>query len=129
MTNLLWVAAGGAAGAALRYLVSLQMVTLSGDKFPWATLTVNLAGCLLIGMAWSLTLHKTASEGVLLFLMVGLIGSFTTFSTYGLEGIQLIQSGKLMLGFAYVMLSNVAGLLLVIIGKSMLDRYFVAMVG
>lgn len=129
MINLLWVAAGGTAGAVLRYLVSLQMVTLSGDKFPWATLTVNLTGCLLIGMAWSLTLHKTASEGVLLFLMVGLIGSFTTFSTYGLEGIQLIQSGKVMAGLSYVMLSNVAGLLLVIIGKSMLDRYFVAMVG
>lgn len=126
MTNLLWVAAGGAAGAVLRYLVSLQMVTLSGDKFPWATLTVNLTGCLLIGMAWSLTLHKTASEGVLLFLMVGLIGSFTTFSTYGLEGIQLIQSGKVMAGLSYVMLSNVAGLLLVIIGKSMLDRLFMA---
>lgn len=126
MTNLLWVAAGGAVGAALRYLVSLQMVTLSGDKFPWATLTVNLTGCLLIGMAWSLTLNKTASEGVLLFLMVGLIGSFTTFSTYGLEGIQLIQSGKLMEGFIYVLLSNVAGLFLVIIGKSMFDRVFMA---
>lgn len=129
MTNLLWVAAGGAVGAVLRYLVSLQMVSLSGDKFPWATLTVNLTGCLIIGMAWSLTLHKTASEGVLLFLMVGLIGSFTTFSTYGLEGIQLIQSGKMMEGIGYVLLSNVVGLLLVVIGKTMLDRFYVAMGG
>ena len=129
MTNILWVAAGGAVGAVLRYLVSLQMVTLSGDKFPWATLTVNLTGCLLIGMAWSLTLHKTASEGVLLFLMVGLIGSFTTFSTYGLEGIQLIQSGKLMEGFAYVLISNIAGLLLVVVGKSFFDRIYMALGG
>lgn len=129
MTNLFWVAAGGAVGAVLRYLVSLQMVSLSGDRFPWATLTVNLAGCLLIGMAWSLTLHKAASESVLLFLMVGLIGSFTTFSTYGLEGIQLIQSGKLMEGVAYVLLSNIAGLLFVIAGKSFLDRVYLALGG
>ena len=129
MINILWVAAGGAVGAVLRYLLSLQMVSLSGDQFPWATLTVNLVGCLLIGMAWSLTLHKTASEGVLLFLMVGLIGSFTTFSTYGLEGIQLIQSGKLLAGLSYVLLSNIAGLLLVVVGKSMADRLYMALGG
>lgn len=56
--------------------------------------------------------------------MVGLIGSFTTFSTYGLEGIQMIQSGKLLAGRGYIILSNMAGLLLVIIGKSMIDRLF-----
>jgi CrcB protein len=127
MTNLLWVAAGGAVGAVLRYLVSLQMVSLSGDKFPWATLTANLTGCLLIGMMWSLTLHRSAPEGVLLFLMVGLIGAFTTFSTYSLEGVQMIQSGKLMAGFAYVLVSNLAGLFFVIAGKSFFDRIYVAL--
>lgn len=124
MINLLWVAAGGAFGAALRYLISMKIAAETGAKFPWGTLTVNLIGCLVIGMMWSITEHKTASQGLLLFLMVGLIGSFTTFSTYGLEGIQLIQSGKLLAGGGYIILSNVAGLLLVIIGKSMLDRFF-----
>lgn len=126
MANLIWVAAGGALGAVLRYLVSINMAAVTDAKFPWGTLTVNMLGCLVIGMMWSVTEHKIASDGLLLFLMVGLIGSFTTFSTYGLEGIQLIQSGKLMVGFSYVMLSNVTGLLLVIIGKSMLDRFFMA---
>jgi len=126
MINLLWVAAGGALGAVLRYLVSIQIAAETATRFPWGTLTVNMLGCLVIGVMWSVTEQKTASEGVLLFLMVGLIGSFTTFSTYGLEGIQLIQSGKLMAGFAYVLVSNIAGLLLVIIGKSMVDRFFIA---
>jgi len=126
MINLLWVAAGGALGAVLRYLVSIQIAAETATRFPWGTLTVNMLGCLVIGVMWSVTEHKAVSDGVLLFLMVGLIGSFTTFSTYGLEGIQLIQSGKLMAGFAYVLVSNIAGLLLVIIGKSMVDRFFIA---
>ncbi len=129
MINLLWVAAGGALGAVLRYLVSIQIAAETATRFPWGTLTVNMLGCLVIGVMWSVTEHKTVSDGVLLFLMVGLIGSFTTFSTYGLEGIQLIQSGKLMAGFAYVLVSNIAGLLLVIIGKSMVDRFFIAVGG
>jgi CrcB protein len=78
-------------------------------------------------MMWSLTLHRSAPEGVLLFLMVGLIGAFTTFSTYSLEGVQMIQSGKLMAGFAYVLVSNLAGLLFVIAGKSFFDRIYVAL--
>ena len=129
MINLLWVAAGGALGAVLRYLVSIQIAAETATRFPWGTLTVNMLGCLVIGVMWSVTEHKAVSDGVLLFLMVGLIGSFTTFSTYGLEGIQLIQSGKLMAGFAYVLVSNIAGLLLVIIGKSMVDRFFIAVGG
>lgn len=126
MTNILWVAAGGAIGAILRYVISMKIAAETGGGFPWGTLTVNMVGCLVIGLMWSVTEHKTTSDGLLLFLMVGLIGSFTTFSTYGLEGIQLIQSGKLMAGGSYIILSNVAGLLLVIFGKSMLDRFFIA---
>jgi CrcB protein len=126
MTNLLWVASGGAIGAALRYLISMKIAVESGGTFPWGTLTVNMIGCLVIGLMWSVTEHKTASDGLLLFLMVGLIGSFTTFSTYGLEGIQMIQSGKLLAGGGYIILSNVAGLLLVLVGKAVLDRFFMA---
>ena len=129
MMNLLWVAAGGALGAVVRYLVSMQIAAETGARFPWGTLTVNMIGCLVIGMMWSVTEHKTASEGLLLFLIVGMIGSFTTFSTYGLEGIQLIQSGKWLAGFGYVLISNIAGLLLVLIGKLFLDRFFVAVGG
>lgn len=129
MINILWVAAGGAIGAILRYVISMKIAAETGGGFPWGTLSVNLIGCLVIGLMWSVTEHKTTSDGLLLFLMVGLIGSFTTFSTYGLEGIQLIQSGKLMAGFGYVLLSNIAGLLFVVAGKSFLDRVYLALGG
>ncbi|MFO7847847.1 MAG: fluoride efflux transporter CrcB [Balneolaceae bacterium] len=124
MVNILWVAAGGALGAVLRYLVSLQMVSVAGKTFPWGTLTVNMTGCLLIGMAWSVTLHKSVPDSMVLFLMVGLIGSFTTFSTYGLEGFQLMQAGKYLAGITYLVVSNVVGLLLVLTGKEMLDKLY-----
>ena len=129
MMNLLWVAAGGALGAVLRYLVSMQISAETGARFPWGTLTVNMVGCLVIGVMWTVTEQKTASEGILLFLMVGMIGSFTTFSTYGLEGVQLIQSGKLLAGLSYVLLSNIAGLLLVIVGKFLADRIYMGLGG
>jgi len=129
MMNLLWVAAGGALGAVLRYLVSMQISAETGARFPWDTLTVNMVGCLVIGVMWTVTEQKTASEGILLFLMVGMIGSFTTFSTYGLEGVQLIQSGKLLAGLSYVLLSNIAGLLLVIVGKFLADRIYMGLGG
>ena len=129
MTNLLWVAAGGAIGAVLRYIVSVNLTPEGAVSFPYATLTVNLIGCLVIGVMWSLTSQKAVSDAMVLFLMVGLIGSFTTFSTYGLEGIQLIQSGKLMAGFSYVLLSNIAGLLLVVLGKSVTDKIYVVIGG
>lgn len=127
--NLIWVAAGGALGAVLRYLVSMQISAETGARFPWDTLTVNMVGCLVIGVMWTVTEQKTASEGILLFLMVGMIGSFTTFSTYGLEGVQLIQSGKLLAGLSYVLLSNIAGLLLVIVGKFLADRIYMGLGG
>ena len=129
MTNLLWVAAGGAIGAVLRYIVSVKLTPEGAMEFPYATLTVNLIGCLVIGVMWSLTSQKTVSDGLLLFLMVGLIGSFTTFSTYGLDGIQLIQSGKLIAGVGYVLLSNIAGLLLIVFGKTITDRFYIILGG
>ena len=127
MTNILWVAAGGALGAVMRYLLSMQIAAETGARFLWGTITVNLAGCLVIGVMWTVIEQKTASDGLLLFLMVGVIGSFTTFSTYGLEGVQLIQSGKLLVGLSYVLLSNIAGLLLVIVGKSLADSIFLGL--
>ncbi len=62
MTNLLWVAAGGAIGAILRYVISMKVAAETGGGFPWGTLTVNMIGCLVIGLMWSVTEHKTTSD-------------------------------------------------------------------
>lgn len=85
--------------------------------FPWATLTVNLAGCFLIGLLWGV-FSKNAIEGSnwALFLTVGLCGGFTTFSTFSKEALVMLQGGNVW-GFAgYVAISVIAGIALVAFG-------------
>lgn len=111
--NLVYVFLGGGLGAALRWLIAQWMGT-SAEGFPMATLSANLIGCFLIGVLSSFILELDPKWS--LFLMVGLLGGFTTFSSFGLEFIQLYEAGKLKLAFSYVLLSNLFGLLLVVLG-------------
>ena len=114
--NILVVGAGSFVGGAVRYLVSLAMKGVS-KGFPWATLTVNLVGCFLIGLLWS-AFSKNVSEGNnwALFLTVGLCGGFTPFSTFSKEALVMLQAGNI-LGFAgYVSISVIAGIALVALG-------------
>ena len=114
--NILAVGAGSFIGGAARYLVSLAMKGI-GKGFPWATLTVNLVGCLMIGLLWGL-LSRNAAENTSwgLFLTVGLCGGFTTFSTFSKEALAMLQTGQ-MWGFAsYIAISVLAGIALVALG-------------
>lgn len=116
LLHLLLIALGGAVGALLRYLVSVLGHRLLGGAFPWGTLAVNLLGCFLIGFLWALSerLALPRYAGPLLF--TGMLGAFTTFSTYGLESFRLLRSGEVGLGLANILMSNVGGLLLVLLG-------------
>ncbi len=105
---------GGALGAALRYGISQAMNPTIGSGMPWGTLTANVVGCLLIG--WLSTTLADASEAVRLGVLVGVLGGFTTFSSFGLETIRLLQAGDSITAGAYVLLSNLAGLAAVWIG-------------
>ena len=114
--NILAVGAGSFIGGVGRYLVSLAIKGI-GKGFPWATLTVNLLGCLLIGLLWGL-LSRNATESTSwgLFLTVGLCGGFTTFSTFSKEALTMLQAGQIG-GFAtYVIVSVLAGIALVALG-------------
>ena len=114
--NILAVGAGSFVGGAARYLVSLGMKGI-GKDFPWATLAVNLVGCLMIGLLWGL-LSRNAAENTSwgLFLTVGLCGGFTTFSTFSKEALAMLQTGQ-MWGFAsYIAISVLAGIALVALG-------------
>ena len=114
--NIVFVGAGSFIGGAARYLVSLMMKCV-GKGFPWATLTVNLAGCFLIGLLWGL-FSRSASEGSnwALFMTVGLCGGFTTFSSFSKEALMMLQSGNIWGFAAYVALSVIAGVALVALG-------------
>ena len=114
--NIVIVGTGSFIGGAARYLVSLMLKGVS-IGFPWATLTVNLVGCFMIGLLWGL-FSRTAGEGNnwALFLTVGLCGGFTTFSTFSREALIMLQSGNICSFVGYVTLSVSASVVLVALG-------------
>ena len=98
------VAIGGATGAVLRWLMAGAVQRWTGTAFPWGTFAVNALGSFLLGFLFVWLIERsTATELVRLALTVGLLGAFTTFSTYSLESIRLLQEGALGMAAANVM--------------------------
>src|SRR3546814_16846498 len=116
MPNLLLVMAGGAIGAAFRYQLSRAALQQLGPAFPWGTWIVNLLGSLLLGLLAGIVMrHGPSDEPLLLFLGVGVLGGFPTFSGFSLEMVQMLGRGEIMLAAAYAG-SSVAGSLLLLFG-------------
>ena len=90
IANLLYVAAGGALGSVLRYLV-VRFIPFAG--FPLGTLVVNVTGSFLIGFSYVYLQERIADDSLRLLLMAGVLGGFTTFSAFSLETLNLLQSG------------------------------------
>ena len=96
MATLLWIMLGGAIGTGARYLVAALLNSADAGAFPYGTLTVNLLGCLLIGVLATLFADATGTQAQLkLALIVGCLGGFTTFSAFGLEAFGMMQSGAM----------------------------------
>lgn len=116
------VALGGAAGAVLRYQIGRMLTNALGAKtvvqFPWATLTVNIVGSLLMGLlvGWLARNGGEQSEQWRLLLGVGLLGGFTTFSAFSLEMMVLIERGQVAQSLLYAFVSVMAGLTALYIG-------------
>ena len=107
---------GGAAGAILRYWVSGLPHKIYSGVFPWGTLIVNLTGSFLIGFFWGLLGRENMGANVRTFLFIGLFGSFTTFSTFAFESLNLIRDGNIKFALINVLASNLFGILLVFAG-------------
>ena len=115
--NFLIVGLGGAVGSMLRYAVQKIFQVQSVAAFPTGTLLVNIAGCFIIGILWSLVSRTlTWNEEMKLLLMTGFCGGFTTFSAFTLEGIGLLKENKTALFFIYLTASVIGGLLATLIG-------------
>ncbi len=105
------IALGGALGALMRYWVSTAVYGWLGRGFPWGTLAVNVAGSLAMGVLYILLLERlTTGPEVRAFLLIGLLGAFTTFSTFSIETFNLIEQaeiGKALLNMAASVLACV----------------------
>lgn len=113
---LLAVATGGALGAAARYCLALAWPTPAGG-FPWATLAANLLGCALLGALMQVLTARVAPHRLLRpFLGTGLLGGFTTFSTYAVETQDLLLAGRVPLAAGYVAGTLLGGLLAIHLG-------------
>ncbi|HPQ88361.1 MAG TPA: fluoride efflux transporter CrcB [Gammaproteobacteria bacterium] len=104
--QVLVVAAGGAIGAVLRYLNAKAFTHFFGTPLPWATLIVNVVGCFLMGIAYTLLLDKyQASDSMRLFVMMGVLGALTTWSTFSMEAVLMLNYGEYFKAGIYLFLT------------------------
>jgi len=109
VSQLIAIAAGGAAGALLRYWVSNGVYGLLGRGFPHGTLVVNVLGSLAMGLLYALFLERmTVAPEVRAGLLIGLLGAFTTFSTFSIETLNLIEQAAFVKAGLNILLSVVA---------------------
>jgi len=121
MNAVLAVAAGGAVGAVARYLVMTRVGHWLGAVFPYGTLTVNIVGSFVLGaMVEAMALAWTVGGEMRAFLVVGMLGSFTTFSTFSLDVVTLIQRGQLGSAGFYVVASVIVALVGFMLGMTLL---------
>ena len=116
MIKIFAVALGGALGSVARYLTSVAVESYSTPRFPYETLTANLVGCFLIGLLWGYFERLSISNEFRLFLFTGVLGGYTTFSTFARENIQFFKAGEPFSALSYILVSNVIGLALVAAG-------------
>lgn len=110
------VMAGGAIGTALRFHTGMLVTRMGHVGYPYATLAVNVAGGLVMGALAALVLRGHVGEATRLFLGVGVLGGFTTFSAFSLELFDMIQRGGWLEAAGYALLSVVIALLALIAG-------------
>lgn len=120
MANTLAIFLGAGIGGVLRHLITLAIARDYHGHFPLATFLINIAGCFAIGyFATFFQQVYPLRESWRLFATVGLLGGFTTFSTFGREAFTLMGEGKPLIAFWYVLLSNVIGITLAFTGHVM----------
>ena len=117
MARLLWICLGSATGGGARYLLSSWLLKLLGPSFPYGTLTVNLLGSLLIGgLMYAGTEAAILSTTVRLALTTGVMGGFTTYSTFSYETLRLFQDGRWGIALSNVLIHMFGCLLACLLG-------------
>jgi CrcB protein len=118
--RLLFIGLAGLAGTLCRYGLSGLVARRFGETFPAGTLFVNIVGCFLAGfLFYPLSERLLVNELVRTTLLIGFLGGFTTFSSFGLQTFNLVKDGEILFAFANVLASNVIGLVSVWVGYSL----------
>lgn len=105
LSEMIVVAAGGAVGSGLRFLTSKKLSEMVTSTFPYPILVVNIIGCLVMGMLAGFFIKHTASNELRLFLTVGVMGGYTTFSSFALDTMILVERGDMKTAAVYVVSS------------------------
>ena len=119
MKNLLSIGLGGFIGSVLRYICSISCSKILISNFPIGTFFVNILGCFLIGLLINSSIINLSNYYLNELLIIGLLGGFTTFSTFGLESYNLIKNGFIAMSIVYIIASIVFGLIAIYIGSKL----------
>jgi len=114
--KFVYIGIGGAIGSILRYAVAGVAQKLVNPIFPLGTLVVNMLGSLAIGFLWDAFERTLIPPGLRTFTLIGLLGAFTTFSTYSLESFSLMRDGEYRLAIINILASNILCLAMVFAG-------------
>jgi len=115
--NIAWVMVGAALGGGLRYVLGTWIVQRWNSFFPWHTLVINVVGAFLLGLLMALAAHRgVVSPEMRLFLGVGVLGGFTTFSALSYETVVLLERGMVAQGIANMVGSMILGIVAVVLG-------------
>jgi fluoride exporter len=117
LVNVLLVGCGGFVGAVLRFLISTRVSQSMGPGFPWGTFIVNVSGCLLIGFLSGLFMARSFHPSAGLLMITGVLGGYTTFSSFSLETYTLINMGRPLSALIYAGSSVLVGVVAVWLGR------------
>lgn len=122
MINILYVAVGGAMGSVLRYLMQNLIGEWTGKDFPYGTMFVNIAGSFAMGalIGWLARSITENAHDIRLFVAVGVLGGFTTFSSFSLDAITLFEQGRIGAMSTYILASVVCSLLGLLAGLQLI---------
>jgi CrcB protein len=115
-----WVALGGALGSMARFWMANAVAAVTGPAFPWGTLAINVIGSFVIGLFFALTGpggRFDVPSDARIFVMVGICGGFTTFSSFSLQTLMLLQDGQMLRAGGYIVGSVVLCLCFVWLGS------------
>ncbi len=123
--NLVYVATGGAIGSVLRFLMQRVVGEVAGKGFPYGTMLVNISGSFAMGVliGWLARSTPQNAEDIRLFVAVGVLGGFTTFSSFSLDAITLFEQGRLGAMSAYIFASVICSLLGLLAGLQLVKAF------